>query len=363
MAEGTTVPESAQHSRGEQDKSGSKQDATEVVRASAQPRTPQPIPPRQPISQPVPRRRFLAGAGGTIVGTALLSQLRMRSALASTVHRKPLTSSGPTGAWKDQVIMTVELNKYAGPEAAGDLDGTNNATSDEIQRFQYSLDETSNQGNNQAGTGSYLGYGLFGGDLVGFDNQVAHLKDLGITTVVIYPVVQVDKMDFFGYLPTNYAATDFEAIDANFRGAGRAATDFTAYSQLISDLHDTSIGGYSVNVLQDMGMSLVGLEHPWFNPQEAASNIGGFRLWDANTYSNNVASQQNSGPATFGDTLFFDISATSNVKAFSHSDDTTTANFDGSGNSYPAESSGFSVSGPVGYSNYLSFMLGLKLEE
>lgn len=297
------------------------------------------------------------------MGAALLGQIRMGSALASAVHhRKPLTSPGPTGAWKDQVIMTVELNKYAGPEAAGDLDGTNSATSGEIQRFQFSLDETSNQGNNQAGTGSYLGYGLLGGDLVGFDSQVSHLKDFGVTTVVIYPVVQVDKMDFFGYLPTNYASTDFKTIDANFRGAGRAATDFSSYSQLISDLHDTSIGGYSVNVLQDMGMSLVGLEHPWYNPQQAASNIGAFRLWDASTYSNNVASQVNGGPATFGDQLFFDISATSNTKAFSHSYDTTTANFDGSGNSYPAEPSGFSVSGPIGYGNYLSFVLGEKLE-
>jgi VCBS repeat-containing protein len=356
------VPESTQHSRSGQDESGSGLDATEVVRASAQVRTPQPVPPQQPIPQPIPRRSFLTGAGGAIVGAALLSQIPLRSAAASALAGKAATSSGPTGAWKDQVIMTIELNKYAGPEAAGDLDGTNDATSDEIQRFQYSLDETSNQGNNQAGTGSYLGYGLFGGDLVGFDNQVSHLKDFGITTVVIYPVVQVDKMDFFGYLPTNYAATDFETIDANFRGAGRAATDFTAYSQLISDLHDTSIGGYSVNVLQDMGMSLIGLEHPWFNPQEASSNIASFRLWDANTYSNNVASQQNSGPTSFGDALLFDISATSNVKAFSHSDDMTTANFDGSGNSYPAEASGFSISGPVGYSNYLSFMLGVKLK-
>lgn len=305
----------------------------------------------------ISRRRFIIGAGGTVLGAAVLSQLPSRL-LASPAAA---ASSGPTGVWKDQVIMTIEWGKFAGPEADGDLSGTNNATTDEIQRFQYSLDEASNQGNNEAGTGSYQGFGLLGGDLVGMDNHVSHIKDIGVTTVVLYPVVQVDKLNFFQYLPTNYSPVDFEQLDPNARGAGVGPNDFTNYQKVIADLHDTSIGGYRVNVLQDLAMSGIGYEHPWFSATEGINYAYRFRLWDPNTYSNNVASQNNGGPTTFQDYTFIDISATFNLAAFTHSSGVTTGNFDGNGNTYPAEPTGYGFSQAIGYSNYLNFLLGEKL--
>src|SRR5882672_747233 len=149
-------------------------------------------PPIRPAGGSMPelsRRQFLSG---TIAGAAAVAvpTLALQRAAAASV----------TGTWKDQVFMTIEVAKYASAEPDGDLDGNNSATSNDIQRFQYSLDDPTNQG-------IYHG-GWLGGDLVGFRSHVPHLKQLGITAVVIYPVMSADPLDFFGFL-SSYAILDW----------------------------------------------------------------------------------------------------------------------------------------------------------
>jgi glycosidase len=289
------------------------------------------------------RRQVLKWAGVAGVLLAWPPLLRTKAAAAS----------GPTGLWKDQVVMTVELSKYASAEPNGNLGGNNSSNSNDIQRFQFALDETANQR-------KYSGFGMLGGDLIGFRNNVTHLKQLGVTSVIVYPVMKSDVQDFFGNLSTGYANTDWKVIDVNFRGAGQPESDFSAFANLVNDLRNPQVGGYKVNVLQDLSMSLAGLEHPWFTPIAAAANIDRFRRWDPNVLTNNSGSD-GSGPTTFQDAVFADVSSTFNVDAFSFVDRQTDGNFDGQGNTYPAEEAGYSIFGPMGYGNYIGYVLGLKL--
>jgi len=245
--------------------------------------------------------------------------------------------------------MTVEVAKFGTQEGDGNLTGDNSVGSSDIDRFQYALDEPAGQAN-------YQGAGFLGGDLIGVTNNVAHLKDLGVTTVILYPTMLTDKQDFFGNLPTGYDITDWKQIDPNFRGDSQSPNDYGSYINAINALRDPSVGGYAINVLQDLAISLAGREHPWLFPLQAQANISKFRLWDPNDQSNNIGT-----PVTFGDYLFFDLSSLFNVDAFSYPADTADGDFDGDGNTYPADQVGYSSYGAMGYNNYIGFLYGLKL--
>jgi glycosidase len=292
---------------------------------------------------PLSRRRFLEAAGGAAFGAALIGS----PALARAARQANIASGQQ---WKDQVIMTLEVAKFATDEGDGNLTGDNSLGSNDIDRFEFALDES-------VGQSRYQGAGFLGGDLIGVYNNVVHLKDLGVTSVILYPVMLTDKQDFLGFLPTGYDITDWMTLDPNFRGDGQSATDYSSYINAINALRDPSIGGYAINVLQDLAISLTGHEHPWFFPLQAEANISKFRLWDPITESNNVGT-----PVTVGDFLFFDLSSLFNIDAFSYPSDTTDGDFDGQGNTYPADQVGYSVYAAIGYSNYLGYLLGLKLD-
>jgi hypothetical protein len=288
------------------------------------------------------RRRFIGGAGGVALGAALIgSPARARAA------GLPGTTAGQL--WKDQVIMTVEVAKYGTQQGDGNLTGNNSVGSSDIDRFQYALDEA-------VGQSRYQGAGFLGGDLIGVSNNVAHLKDLGVTTVILYPTMLTDKQDFFGFLPTGYNITDWMKLDPNFRGDFQPPSDYQAYINAVNALRDPTVGGYAINVLQDLAISAAGREHPWLAPLGAQANISKFRLWDPTTASNNIGT-----PVTVSDFLFFDLSSCFNVDAFSYPSDTTDGDFDGAGNTYPADQVGYSSYGAMGYYNYIGYLYGLKL--
>jgi glycosidase len=262
---------------------------------------------------------------------------------------------GPTGAWKDQVIMTVEVSKYAsaGPDAG--QTGDNSANSNDIQRFQYALDDPQNQ------PPVYQGSGMFGGDLVGFRNKVDHLKRLGVTTTLIYPVMETDRQEFFSFLPTGYNIRDFRRLDANFNAPGAPGDDLTAYRDLVADLRDPAVGGYKINVLQDMSLAITGREHPWFGPEGAAANIDRYRRWDPTNMANNSGAWDGSGAMSPQDSVFVDISDTFNTDAFSYVDGQTDGDMDTLGRTYPAERLGYSAYAGIGFDNNLGYRFGLKL--
>lgn len=276
------------------------------------------------------------------------------SAIMSTFLATPsFAYDSGSDAWKNQVIMTIEEAKYKSCETDDqNINGNNSANSNDITRFQYDLDNTTNQG-------IYHGSGFFGGDLVGADQKVTHLKDLGITTALLYPIMQSDKNDFFGNLPTGYGITDWTVIDSNFRGAGQAPTDYSSYTNLVNDLHSPLVGGYRVNAMQDLSFSIAGFENPWFKPITSASNIDNFRRWDPITTSNNICGA--SGWSTFDTRLFFDLSSYYNEDVFSHDSNRADGNMGGTGYTYPSELVGNSVWAYFGYNNSVGFQFGSKL--
>lgn len=295
----------------------------------------------------VSRRKFL-----TVVAAATTVAVTPRAAAARPDAAE--AGAGELGIWRDQVIMTIELAKYASSEADGDLDGTNATPSNDVMRFQFALDDPANQ------PPKYQGSGLFGGDLVGLRRHAAHIKRVGITTALIYPVMRSDRQDFFGFLPTGYGIRDFQALDANFQSAGAGPSDLADYGSVVRALHDPAVGGYRCNVLQDVAMALVGHEHPWFTPEAAEANINRFRLWDPDTISNNNGSD-GSGSTTFIDWVNVDIAATFDIDAFSFAGGPDDGDFDGNGGTYAAEDVGASVFADIGFDNSIGFLFGPKL--
>ncbi|MET7400123.1 hypothetical protein ABZS66_42225 [Dactylosporangium sp. NPDC005572] len=297
------------------------------------------------------RRRGPVSIGHSLAGAVALA---CSASLNLAVPPPPPAAALPAVAWKDQVILTVELAKYAGDGADAGFTGDNSAGSNDIQRYQFALDTPAGQ------PPRYQGSGMFGGDLVGFRDHVGHIKELGATTTVIYPVMEADRQEFLGFLPTGYAVRDFRRLDANFRTGGQPATDFSAYTDLVDDLHDPAIGGYRVNVLQDLPMAGTGTEHAWFTPEAAAANVDRYRRWDPSVIANNNGAD-GSGATTFADSVVVDIAGTFDTDAFSFADGTGDGDLDGVGGSLPAEGVGAASYGVVGYDSYLGYRYGPKL--
>jgi glycosidase len=167
-------------------------------------------------------------------------------------------ASAGQGAWCDQIVYVLIPEKFC------DGDPANN-----FMREQYHLPNPKYHG------------GFLGGDLAGIHQQMAYLKNLGVTAVLLYPVLKNDRKDFLTYLPTGYRVSDYHSVDPNF------GTD-TELTQVINDLHDPK-SGPRLNVILDLPFAMVGLEHPWY--MNAAAYRDHFRKWNAAVPSENIASQ------------------------------------------------------------------------
>jgi glycosidase len=160
--------------------------------------------------------------------------------------------------WQDQIVYVLIPQKF--------FDGN---PSNNFMREQYHLPNPKFQG------------GFLGGDLAGIHQQMDYLKNLGVTSILLYPVLKNDQKDFLGYLPTGYRVSDYHSIDPNF---GTSAE----LTQVISDLHSDQPGP-RLNVILDLPFAMTGMEHPWFKNAAAYPNY--FRPWNSTSPSNNIASQ------------------------------------------------------------------------
>ncbi len=98
------------------------------------------------------------------------------------------------------------------------------------------------------------------------------LTDLGVTTLLLYPVMQNDENPVGKFLPTGYRPKDYEHVDRNFG-------DNATLRELVDAAHDRNL-----RVILDMPLAMPGFEHPflvdpakrdWF----AASTEYGARRW------------------------------------------------------------------------------------
>ncbi len=268
-----------------------------------------------------------------------------------------------TGKLKDQIIMTVELAKYKSREEDdNNIDGVNKRGSNDVLRFQYDLDELESQK-------KYHGSGLFGGDLEGFKSKVGHLKDLGVTSIVVYPFLKSDQDDIVGSLPTGYGIVDWQKIDVNFRRPGEPEDEYSAFTELVEELHSTKDGQPKLNVILDVAMTLCGNECPWTNPLTAFDHMDKVRRFNPDDFSVNLSSvinNANSGAEkwkTYTIYEVFDIRKYFNEDVFSHNTNRSDGNIGGTGYSYPSEGIGNATAEVVFGTVLTKYRIGSKLDE
>ena len=114
--------------------------------------------------------------------------------------------------------------------------------------------------------------GFWGGDLKGVIAKLDDLTDLGVTTLLLYPVMQNDESPVGKFLPTGYRPKDYEHVDNNFG-------DNATLRALVDAAH-----AREMHVILDMPLAMPGFEHPflvdpakrdWF----AAPTEYGARRW------------------------------------------------------------------------------------
>jgi glycosidase len=143
--------------------------------------------------------------------------------------------------WEDEVVYVVIIEKFA------DGDPSNN-----VMRDRFLKDRARYEG------------GFWGGDLKGVIDKLDDLADLGVTALLLYPVMQNDEVPVGKFLPTGYRPKDYERVDRNFG-------DIATLRVLIDAAHARAI-----RVILDMPITLPGFEHPfladpakkdWFGPR------------------------------------------------------------------------------------------------
>jgi len=150
------------------------------------------------------------------------------------------TLTGDTRQWEDEVVYAVITEKFS------DGDASNN-----YMKENFVDDRDRYEG------------GYWGGDLKGVIDKLDDLADLGITAILLYPVVQNDERPIGTFLPTGYRPKDYEQVDRNLG-------DISTLRSLVDAAHARGL-----RVIIDMPITLPGFEHPfladpakesWFGP-------------------------------------------------------------------------------------------------
>jgi glycosidase len=154
-----------------------------------------------------------------------------------------------TRRWADETVYVVIIEKFF------DGDPTNN-----IMRDRFIKDRNRYEG------------GFWGGDLKGVIAKLDDLNDLGVTTVLLYPVMQNDESPVGKFLPTGYRPKDYEQVDKNFG-------DNATLRAVVDAAHARGI-----HVILDMPLAMPGFEHPYLiDPTKrdwfAAPTEYGARRW------------------------------------------------------------------------------------
>ena len=161
----------------------------------------------------------------------------MSFALLGTLMTLP---GGDSRRWEDEVVYGIIIEKFC------DGDPSNNYMRDRFVKERA----------------RYEG-GFWGGDLKGVIEKLDDLADLGVTAILLYPVVQNDEGPVGKFLATGYRPKDYEHVDRNFG-------DDATLRSLIDAAH-----ARAMRVILDMPITLPGFEHPflvdpakkgWFGP-------------------------------------------------------------------------------------------------
>lgn len=150
------------------------------------------------------------------------------------------TLPGEPRHWEDEIVYGIIIEKFS------DGDPTNN-----FMKNRFLKDKSKYEG------------GFWGGDLKGILEKLDAIVELGVTTILIYPVMQNDENAAKTFLPTGYRPKDYEQVDRNFG-------DITTLKSVVDAAHQRGL-----RVILDMPLTLPGFEHPylsdpskkgWFGP-------------------------------------------------------------------------------------------------
>jgi glycosidase len=160
-----------------------------------------------------------------------------------------LLAGGEARRWEDEIVYGVIIEKFFNGDPTND-----------IMRDRFFQERERYQG------------GYWGGDLKGVIAKLDDLADLGVTTLLLYPVMQNDENPVGKFLPTGYRPKDYEHVDKNFG-------DNATLRALVDAAHARNL-----QVILDMPLAMPGFEHPflvdparrdWF----AAPTEYGARRW------------------------------------------------------------------------------------
>jgi glycosidase len=158
-------------------------------------------------------------------------------------------AGGETRRWEDEIVYVVIIEKFFNGDPAND-----------IMRERFVGERERYQG------------GYWGGDLEGVIAKLDDLTDLGVTALLLYPVMQNDEGPVGKFLPTGYRPKDYEHVDKNFG-------DNATLRSLVDAAHARKL-----QVILDMPLAMPGFEHPFLvDPSKrdwfAAPTEYGARRW------------------------------------------------------------------------------------
>src|SRR5712692_9655557 len=159
-------------------------------------------------------------------GTAVC---RIEAPKGSTSFELPLAARAPTvgkfqGLSQDDVMYLIMPDRFANGDPANDEPTEAPGSHDRSKPRAY-----------------------HGGDLLGIQNHLSYLKDLGVTTLWLTPIVKNGaEQDYHGY-----GAIDLYAVDPHF-GA------LKDYQDLVAAAHKQGM-----KIFFDVVPNHVGLQHPW----------------------------------------------------------------------------------------------------
>jgi len=163
-----------------------------------------------------------------------MMQLAWIAAFCFQVHDAPRP-------WVDEIVYGIIIEKFF------DGDRSNNFMKD-----RFLKDRPKFEG------------GFWGGDLKGVIDKLDEVAGLGVTSILLYPVMQNDDGPIAKFLPTGYRPMDYENVDRNFG-------DVATLRSLVDQAHARKLG-----VILDMPITLPGFHHPylsdpskkdWFGPK------------------------------------------------------------------------------------------------
>ena len=154
-------------------------------------------------------------------------------------------------AWQDEVVYVVIVQKFCNGDPAND-----------VMRKRFGKQRRRYEG------------GFWGGDLQGVIQKMDYLSSLGVTALLLYPVMANDAEPLGKYLATGYRPRDYFRVDENFG-------DMPTLKRLVDLAHRRRM-----RVILDLPLGMPGLEHPycrdagkrdWFGPMTHY----GVRQWNA----------------------------------------------------------------------------------